>query len=127
MAFYRAHVLVCKGTGCNASGSSSVFDALGEEIRKRGLDQEVALVETGCHGMCEMGPIVVIYPEGSLYCRVSVDDVPEIVEEHLYKGAWSSVFFTPPRQEGQGPPLQGHPLLQQTASYRAAKLRLHQS
>ncbi|HPA58810.1 MAG TPA: NADH-quinone oxidoreductase subunit NuoF [Synergistales bacterium] len=100
MAFYRAHVLVCKGTGCSASGSSSVFDALGEEIRKRGLDQEVALVETGCHGMCEMGPIVVIYPEGSLYCRVSVDDVPEIVEEHLYKGRLVQrlLYTTPDRK-----------------------------
>jgi NADH:ubiquinone oxidoreductase subunit F (NADH-binding)/(2Fe-2S) ferredoxin/ferredoxin len=86
MAFYRAHVLVCKGTGCTASGSPSVYEALKKELERRGLDQEVALVETGCHGMCEMGPIVVIYPEGSLYCRVTVDDVPEIVEEHLYKG-----------------------------------------
>jgi len=57
-----------------------------KELERRGLDKEVMLVETGCHGMCEMGPIVVVYPEGSFYCRVTPEDVPEIVEEHLYKG-----------------------------------------
>ncbi len=86
MALYRAHVLICKGTGCTASGSGTVFDAMKKELERRGLDKEVMLVETGCHGMCEMGPIVVVYPEGSFYCRVTADDVPEIVEEHLYKG-----------------------------------------
>ncbi|HDQ93594.1 MAG TPA: NADH-quinone oxidoreductase subunit NuoF [Synergistetes bacterium] len=86
MALYRAHVLICKGTGCTASGSAVVFDAMKKELERRGLDKEVMLVETGCHGMCEMGPIVVVYPEGSFYCRVTPEDVPEIVEEHLYKG-----------------------------------------
>ncbi len=86
MALYRAHVLVCKGTGCTASGSGAVFDALKKELEHRGLDKEVMLVETGCHGMCEMGPIVVVYPEGAFYCKVTAEDVPEIVEEHLYKG-----------------------------------------
>jgi len=86
MALYRAHVLICKGTGCTASGAGAVFDAMKKELERRGLDKEVMLVETGCHGMCEMGPIVVVYPEGSFYCRVTADDVPEIVEEHLYKG-----------------------------------------
>jgi len=86
MSIYRAHVLVCKGTGCTASGSPSVFSAFKEELAKRKLDNEIMLVETGCHGMCEMGPIVVVYPEGAFYCRVTAEDVPEIVEEHLYKG-----------------------------------------
>jgi len=86
MALYRAHVLVCTGTGCTASGSPAVYKALQEELSRRKLDREVMLVETGCHGMCEMGPIVVIYPEGAFYCRVTAEDVPEIVEEHLYKG-----------------------------------------
>jgi NADH:ubiquinone oxidoreductase subunit F (NADH-binding)/(2Fe-2S) ferredoxin len=63
-----------------------VYKALQEELSRRKLDREVMLVETGCHGMCEMGPIVVIYPEGAFYCRVTAEDVPEIVEEHLYKG-----------------------------------------
>lgn len=86
MALYRAHVLVCTGTGCTASGSPAVYKAFQEELSRRKLDREVMLVETGCHGMCEMGPIVVIYPEGAFYCRVTAEDVPEIVEEHLYKG-----------------------------------------
>jgi len=60
--------------------------AFKEELAKKGLDREVMLVETGCHGMCEMGPVVVVYPEGAFYCRVTPEDVPEIVEEHLYKG-----------------------------------------
>ncbi|MFP4481523.1 MAG: NADH-quinone oxidoreductase subunit NuoF [Thermovirgaceae bacterium] len=86
MALYRAHVLVCKGSGCTASGAPAVYKALQEELTRRKLDSEVKLVETGCHGMCEMGPLVVIYPEGASYCRVAPEDVPEIVEEHLYKG-----------------------------------------
>jgi NADH:ubiquinone oxidoreductase subunit F (NADH-binding)/(2Fe-2S) ferredoxin/Pyruvate/2-oxoacid:ferredoxin oxidoreductase delta subunit len=63
-----------------------VYKAFQEELARWKLDREVMLVETGCHGMCEMGPIVVIYPEGAFYCRVAPEDVPEIVEEHLYKG-----------------------------------------
>ncbi|MDI9390730.1 MAG: NADH-quinone oxidoreductase subunit NuoF [Synergistota bacterium] len=86
MPIYRAHVLVCRGTGCTASGSGEVFKAFREELAKKGLDKEIMLVETGCHGMCEMGPIVVVYPEGAFYCGVTPKDVPEIVEEHLYKG-----------------------------------------
>ena len=86
MALYRAHVLVCRGTGCTASGSGPLYETFRKELARRGLDKEVMLVETGCHGMGEMGPIVVVYPEGSFYCRVKPEDVPELVEEHLYKG-----------------------------------------
>ena len=86
MALYRAHVLVCRGTGCTASGSGPLYETFRKELARRGLDKEVMLVETGCHGMCEMGPIVVVYPEGSFYCRVKPEDVPGLVEEHLYKG-----------------------------------------
>ena len=75
-----------EGTGCTASGAPSVMKAFKDELVKKGLDREVMLVETGCHGMCEMGPVVVVYPEGAFYCRVMPEDVPEIVEEHLYKG-----------------------------------------
>ncbi|HQO82836.1 MAG TPA: NADH-ubiquinone oxidoreductase-F iron-sulfur binding region domain-containing protein [Synergistales bacterium] len=100
MALYRAHVLVCKGTGCTASGAGSVYDALKRELDRRGLDKEVMLVETGCHGMCEMGPIVVVYPEGSFYCRVTPEDVPELVEEHLYKGrVLQRLLYTTPGEE----------------------------
>ncbi|HUM82584.1 MAG TPA: NADH-quinone oxidoreductase subunit NuoF [Lachnospiraceae bacterium] len=83
---YRSHVLVCGGTGCTSSGSLKVIDALNSEIKKNGLDDEVQVVETGCHGLCALGPIMMVYPEGTLYTRVSDKDVPEIVSEHLLKG-----------------------------------------
>lgn len=86
MEIYRAHVLVCKGTGCTASGSEAVYEALEKEIEKRGLAKEVRVVQTGCLGLCELGPNILIYPEGSYYCRVKAEDIPEIVEEHLIKG-----------------------------------------
>ena len=86
MALYRAHVLVCGGTGCVSSGSEGVLTALKERIAAKKLDNEVMVVPTGCHGMCEMGPIVVVYPEGVFYCRVTPEDAQEIVEEHLFKG-----------------------------------------
>jgi NADP-reducing hydrogenase subunit HndC len=86
MEIYRSHVLVCKGTGCTASGSTQVMEELEKEIEKRGLSKEVRVVQTGCLGLCELGPNVLIYPEGSYYCSVKASDVPEIVEEHLIKG-----------------------------------------
>ena len=86
MPIYRSHVLVCGGTGCTSSGSQEVMDAFRKELKARELDKEVLVVPTGCHGMCEMGPIVVIYPEGTFYCRVKPEDVTEITEEHLFKG-----------------------------------------
>ena len=86
MPIYRSHILVCGGTGCTSSGSQEVMDAFRKELKARELDKEVLVVPTGCHGMCEMGPIVVVYPEGTFYCRVKPEDVPEITEEHLFKG-----------------------------------------
>ncbi len=86
MEIYRAHVLVCKGTGCVASGSEPIFETLQKEIEKKGLDKEVKVIQTGCLGLCELGPNILIYPEGSYYCQVKAEDVPEIVEEHLLKG-----------------------------------------
>ncbi len=86
MPLYRAHVLVCRGTGCTAGGSVEILEAFRKELADKHLEDEVMLVETGCHGMCERGPNVVIYPEGVYYCNVSPLDVHEIVEEHLYKG-----------------------------------------
>jgi NADH-quinone oxidoreductase subunit F len=83
---YRANVLVCRGTGCTASKSPAVFEALAEEIQRRGLQDEVRLVQTGCRGFCAMGPIVIVYPEGIFYCQVKADDVPLLVEETLVKG-----------------------------------------
>ena len=83
---YRSHVLVCGGTGCTSSGSQAIIDTFEAEIEKNGLKDEVAVVRTGCHGLCALGPIVLIYPEGSFYSIVKVEDVPEIVSEHLLKG-----------------------------------------
>ncbi|HPL30257.1 MAG TPA: (2Fe-2S) ferredoxin domain-containing protein, partial [Anaerolineae bacterium] len=83
---YRANVLVCGGTGCTASGSLAVLEAMAEELKRRGLTDEVRLVETGCRGFCAMGPVMIIYPEGIFYCQVSAADVPIIVEETLVKG-----------------------------------------
>jgi len=83
---YRANVLVCTGTGCTASGSRLVIEEMKAEIARRGLDQEVRVVETGCRGFCAMGPVMIIYPEGIFYCQVQPSDVQEIVEETLVKG-----------------------------------------
>ena len=86
MALVRAHVLVCTGTGCVASGSRQVIAKLNEELKAQGLDKEVKVVETGCQGFCEQGPLVIIYPEGTFYTHVHEEDVKEIVSEHLVKG-----------------------------------------
>ena len=82
----RSHVLVCGGTGCTSSGSAQVLTAFEAEIAKAGLADEVKVVQTGCFGLCALGPVVVVYPEGSFYSRVSAEDVREIVAEHLLKG-----------------------------------------
>ena len=83
---YRSHVLVCGGTGCTSSGSQQIIKVLQEEIDKNGLTEEVAVVQTGCHGLCAQGPIMLVYPEGTFYAMVKAEDVPEIVSEHLLKG-----------------------------------------
>ena len=79
---YRSHVLVCGGTGCTSSGSQQIIKVLQEEIDKNGLTEEVAVVQTGCHGLCAQGPIMLVYPEGTFYAMVKAEDVPEIVSEH---------------------------------------------
>ena len=82
----RSHVLICGGTGCTSSGSAEVIEAFKKNIEEKGLDKEVAVIQTGCHGLCALGPIVVIYPEATYYAQVQASDVPEIVSEHLLKG-----------------------------------------
>ena len=82
----RAHVLICGGTGCTSSGSLAVQKAFNESIKAFGLEEEVKLVQTGCFGLCALGPVVIIYPDGTFYSRVEESDVAEIVEEHLLKG-----------------------------------------
>ncbi len=83
---YRADVLLCGGTGCHSSGSHETLKAMEAELARRGLSDEVRLVHTGCRGFCSMGPVMMIYPEGILYCQVQASDVPEVVEETLLKG-----------------------------------------
>jgi len=86
MDFYRAHVLICGGTGCTSSNSQKVKQELEAQINKNNLDKEVKVVTTGCFGLCAQGPIMVVYPEGVMYTMVKVEDVEEIVNEHLIKG-----------------------------------------
>lgn len=83
---YRSNVLVCGGTGCTSSNSEQIIEKLNEEIRAQGLEKEVNVIRTGCFGLCALGPIMVVYPEGAFYSRVTPEDVPEIVSEHLLKG-----------------------------------------
>lgn len=83
---YRSHVLVCGGTGCTSSGSHQIIETLKLELDKNGLTDEVAVVQTGCHGLCALGPIMIVYPDASFYSMVKTQDIPEIVTEHLLKG-----------------------------------------
>lgn len=83
---FRSNVLVCGGTGCTSSNSEKIIEKLHEEINAKGLEKEVNVVRTGCFGLCALGPIMIVYPEGAFYSMVTPDDVPEIVEEHLLKG-----------------------------------------
>ena len=82
----RGHVLVCGGTGCHSANSDDIYDAFEKEIEAAGLKDEIQVIKTGCFGLCALGPIVVIYPEGAFYSQVKPDDVKEIVSEHLLKG-----------------------------------------
>ena len=82
----RSHVLICGGTGCTSSNSLKIQEAMNNEIAALGLENEVKVVLTGCFGLCALGPIMIVYPEGTFYSNVKVDDVHEIVEEHLLKG-----------------------------------------
>ena len=83
---FRSNVLVCGGTGCTSSNSEKIIEKLHEEINAKGLEKEVNVVRTGCFGLCALGPIMIVYPEGAFYSMVTPEDVPEIVEEHLLKG-----------------------------------------
>lgn len=86
MDFARGHVLVCGGTGCTSSGSEQIIKEMEARLKENGLENEIKVIKTGCFGLCALGPIMIVYPEGAFYSRVTVDDVKEIVEEHLLKG-----------------------------------------
>ena len=104
MALVRAHILICTGTGCTASGAKDVLAKFEVELKAKKLREEVSLVETGCHGFCEGGPLVIIYPEGTFYTRVKPEDVAEIVEEHILKGRIvSRLLFKEPLTAEQVP------------------------
>ncbi len=82
----RAHVLVCAGAGCISSGGNALKDTLAAELIKRGLDEEIKIVETGCMGPCDLGPVMLVHPEGTFYQHVTALEVPKLVEEHFIKG-----------------------------------------
>lgn len=86
MAYYRSQVLICGGTGCTSSESMEILRAITSEIKERKMENEIEIIRTGCFGLCELGPVVIIYPEGAFYSKVKVEDVKELVEEHLLKG-----------------------------------------
>ncbi len=83
---YERHVLVCGGTGCTSSGSAQIIDTLTSELAKHGLTDKVQVVKTGCFGLCALGPIMIVYPEGTFYSMVKIEEIPRIVEEHLLGG-----------------------------------------
>ena len=100
MKHYRAHLLVCAGTGCVSCGSFKIKDALEQEVLKRGLQDEVQVVATGCNGFCERGPIVLVQPDGVFYQLIKVEDVPLLVEEHLVKGRpVKKLMYVPPAEK----------------------------
>ena len=83
---YRSHILVCGGTGCHSNNSGKIRESFEQILKEKGLDKDVSVVGTGCFGLCAVGPVIIIYPEGAFYSCVKVEDVPEIVEEHIVKG-----------------------------------------
>ncbi len=97
----RNHILVCGGTGCTSSGSKAVVDALNEELAKNNLQDEVKVVTTGCFGLCALGPIMIVYPEGAFYSRIEPDMIPEIVSEHIIKGRVVKKYLYTDKKEGE--------------------------
>ena len=83
---YRKQVLVCGGTGCQSSGSKKVLEALEDELKVQGIDSEILVVRTGCFGLCSLGPIMIVYPEGTFYAQATPDGVRRVVKEHLKEG-----------------------------------------
>ena len=97
----RNHILVCGGTGCTSSGSKAVVEAFNEELAKNNLQDEVKVVTTGCFGLCALGPIVIVYPEGAFYSRIEPHMIPEIVSEHIIKGRVVKKYLYTDKAEGE--------------------------
>lgn len=104
MDIFRAHVLVCCGTGCTSSKSPEIIANLEAAIFKNKLEREIKVVKTGCFDLCAEGPVVVVYPEGVMYYRVTPEDVAEIVSEHLIKGRFVKRLMVPEAQKEAGIP-----------------------
>ena len=85
-AKYKKHVLMCGGTGCTSSGSMKIADELESQLKAKGIDNEIFVVRTGCFGLCERGPIMIVYPEGAFYTHVEMKMISRIVDEHLIGG-----------------------------------------
>ncbi len=86
MDMFRGHILCCGGTGCTSSGCDAIINEMEAQLAANGLEKEFKIVKTGCFGLCALGPVMIVYPEGAFYSRVTTEDVKEIVEEHLLKG-----------------------------------------
>jgi len=82
----RTNILVCAGAGCLSCGGHALKDALTRELKARGLESEVQIIETGCMGPCDLGPVMLVHPDGTFYQRVTALEVPKLVEEHFIKG-----------------------------------------
>ena len=112
----RAHVLICGGTGCTSSGSKTIQEVFAEKIEQFGLKDEVKLVQTGCFGLCELGPVVIVHPDGTFYSRVEATDVEEIVSEHLLKGRVVDRLVY--ADTGSDEPVEGNVSLNDTVFYK---------
>ena len=107
---YRTYLMVCAGTGCVANHSLKVKERLESEIRKRGLQDEVSVVTTGCNGFCAVGPLMVVQPDGIFYQLLKETDVPYLVEEHLIKGRpVQELLYTPPKEKAPIPKMSDIP------------------
>ena len=113
----RAHVLICGGTGCTSSGSVKIQDVFNKAIEANGLQDEVKVVQTGCFGLCALGPVVIVHPDGTFYSRVEPDDVEEIVTEHLLKGRVVDRLVY--NDTGADAPVEGNVSLNDTAFYKS--------
>ena len=112
----RSHVLICGGTGCTSSGSQTIQQAFADNLKTYGLEEEVKIVQTGCFGLCALGPVVIVHPEGTFYSRVEATDVEEIVSEHLLKGRVVERLVY--NDTGSDEPVHGNVSLNDTAFYK---------
>ncbi len=117
----RSHVLVCGGTGCTSSGSPKIQEAFQNEIEKQGLAEEVKVVQTGCFGLCALGPVVIVYPDGTFYSNVTIEDVAEITSEHLLKGRVVErlVYNDTGDKDAKAGAEEGHASLSDTTFYKS--------